>query len=305
MEKLLITGISGGQGRLLASRVADSFDVVGVDKAPWDGHPKNIQVYTVDVLKKKFEDVFRHERPSAVVHLGFIRHFRGDPRMRHEVNLVGTKRVLEFCVKYDIKQIVVISSAYVYGALPENPYFLDEDSPLNVSRTYPAIRDLAEVDSLCMAHLWKYPDQATAILRPVNTLGTHVHSAIVKYLKLGYVPTILGFNPMTQFIHEEDVSEAIALALEKKLRGVFNVTGSGEVPIKVAIREVGATAVPLPEFVARTLFGRLFQLGLFHTPPGAIDFIKYPCTVSGKRFLDATGFKPLFTLDETFASIRD
>lgn len=305
MEKLLITGISGGQGRLLASRVADSFEVVGVDKTPWEGHPKNIQVHTVDVLKKKFEDVFRHERPSAVVHLGFIRHFRADPRLRHEVNVVGTKRVLEFCVKYDVPQIVVISSSYVYGALPENAYFLDEDAPLNVSRTYPEIRDLAEVDSLCTAHLWKYPNQATAILRPVNTLGTHVHSAIVNYLKLGYVPTILGFNPMTQFIHEEDVSEAIALALEKKLRGVFNVTGPGEVPIKIAIREVGATPVPLPEFVARAVFGRLFQLGLFHTPPGAIDFIKYPCTVSGKRFLELTGFKPLFTLDETFSSIRD
>ena len=30
----------------------------------------------------------------------------------------------------------VISSSYVYGALPENPYFLDEDAPLNVARTF-------------------------------------------------------------------------------------------------------------------------------------------------------------------------
>jgi UDP-glucose 4-epimerase len=305
MEKLLITGISGGQGRLVASRVADSWEVIGVDQVPWGGHPKSIRVHTVDVLKKKFEDVFRHERPHAVVHLGQIRHFRADPGRRHEVNVLGTKRLLEFCVKYDVKVLVVLSSSYVYGALPENPYFLDEDSPLNSSRTYPDMRDLVELDSLTSAHLWKYPDIATAILRPVNTLGTHVQTSIVTYLKLGYVPTILGFNPMTQFIHEEDVSEAIALTLEKKLRGVFNVTGPGEVPIKVAIREVGATPVPVPEFVARTLFGRLFQLGLFHTPPGAIDFIKYPCTVSGKRFVQETSFKPLFTLEETFASIRE
>ncbi|MGH7896978.1 MAG: NAD-dependent epimerase/dehydratase family protein [Candidatus Binatia bacterium] len=305
MDKLLITGISGGQGRLVASRVADGYEVIGTDQVPWEGHPKNIRVYTVDVLKKKFEDVFRHERPQAVVHLGQIRHFRADPSRRHEVNVLGTKRLLEFCVKYDVKQLVVLSSSYVYGALPENPYFLDEDSPLNSSRTYPEMRDLVELDTLTSAHLWKYPDITTAILRPVNTLGTHVQTSIVTYLKLGYVPTILGFNPMTQFIHEEDVSEAIALTLEKKLRGVFNVTGSGEVPIKVAIREVGATPVPLPEFVARTLFGQLFQFGLFHTPAGAIDFIKYPCTVSGKRFVQETAFKPLFTLDETFASIRE
>jgi UDP-glucose 4-epimerase len=305
VDKLLITGISSGQGRLLASRVADEFDVVGTDRIPWEGHPKNIKVHTADVLKRKFEDVFRQEKPSAVVHLGLIRHFRSDPRRRHEGNVLGTKRVLEYCAKYGVKQVVIMTSSYVYGALPENPYFLDEDAPLNVARTYPEMRDLAEVDSLCNTHLWKYPDQATAILRQVNTIGTHVKSSIVSYLKYGYVPTILGFNPMTQFIHEDDLTEAIALTLEKKLRGIFNVTGPGEVPIKVAIRETGGTAVPFPEPVARAVFGRLFQLGLFHTPPGALDFIKYPCTVSGKRFTEATGFKPLFSLDETFASIRE
>ncbi len=304
MEKLLITGIAGGQGRLLASRVSDGYEVVGVDSGPWENHPRNLHVHVVDVLKKKFEDVLRQERPDAVVHLGLIRHFRSDPERRHQVNVVGTKRLLEFCVKYDVKQLVVLSSSYVYGALPENPYFLDEDAPLNSSRTYPEMRDLVEMDTLTTTHLWKYPHMATAVLRPVNTIGTHVRSSIVKYLKLGYVPTILGFNPMTQFMHEEDVSEAIALTLERKLRGVFNVPGPGEVPIKVAIQETGGTAVPLPEFAARTLFGRLFQLGLFHTPPGAIDYIKYPCTVSGRRFVQDTGFKPLFTLDETFASIR-
>jgi len=63
---------------------------------------------------------------------------------------------------------------------------------------------------------------------------------------------------MTQFIHEEDLSEAIALTLERKLRSVFNISGPGEVPLKVAIRETGGTALPLPEFVARALFGRLW-----------------------------------------------
>lgn len=303
-KRLLITGIASGQGRLLASRVAEEWDVVGVDRVPWEGHPKNVRVHVLDLLKRKFEDVFRQTRPTAVLHLGLVRHFRSDPKRRHEGNVLGTKRVLEYCAKYGVRQVVVMTSSYVYGALPENPYFLDEDAPLNVSRTYPEMRDLAEVDALCNTHLWKYPDQATAILRQVNTLGPHVKTSIQSYLKLGWVPTILGFNPMTQFIHEDDLTEAIALTLDKRLRGIFNVTGPSEVPIKVAIEQTGGTPVPVPEPLARILFGQLFQLGLFHIPPGAIDFIKYPCTVSGKRFAEATGFSPLFSLDETFSSIR-
>jgi hypothetical protein len=91
----------------------------------------------------------------------------------------------------------------------------------------------------------------TAILRPVNTLGYYVHSAIGRYLRQGYVPTILGFNPMMQFIHEEDVAEAVALALQKGVHGVYNVAGPGAVPLKVAIQETGGTAIPLPEAIIR------------------------------------------------------
>ena len=304
MERLLITGIAGGQGRLVAKRVADGFAVTGVDRAPWEGHPTSFTVHTMDLRKKKFEDIFRRERPSAVVHLAFVRHFRTDPMVRHQVNVEGTRRLLECCATYGVQQLVVLSSSYVYGALPESPYYMDEDTALNVSRHYPDIRDLAEVDTLCNTFLWKYPDIATAILRPVPTLGYYVHSSIGGYLKLRYVPTILGFNPMVQFIHEEDLADAIGRTLEAKLRGIYNVTGPGAVPLKVAIRETGGTAVPLPESVARNIIDRLFRLGLYHLPPGAIDFVKYPCTIDGRRFREATQFQPLFTLEEIFSSVR-
>jgi UDP-glucose 4-epimerase len=304
VERLLITGIAGGQGRLVAKRVAEEFDVSGVDRVAWEGHPHQIAVHTMDLRKKKFEDIFRRERPTAVVHLAFVRHFRADPMVRHEINVAGTKRVLECCAQYGVKKLVVLSSSYVYGALPENPYYMDEDTSLNVSRHYPDIRDLAEVDTLATAFLWRYPHIATAILRPVSTLGYYVHSSIGAYLKLRYVPTIFGFNPMMQFIHEEDVAEAIAMTLETGARGVFNLTGPGAVPLKVAIRETGGTALPLLESVARDAVARLFRYGLYPLPADAIDFAKYPCTIDGRRFRDATGFKPLYTLEETLRSVR-
>ena len=58
------------------------------------------------------------------------------------------------------------------------------------------------------------------------------------------------------------------------------------------------------EPVARALFRRLFQLGLYHTPSAALDFLKYPCTVDGGAFARATGFTPLFSLEDIFASVR-
>lgn len=303
-ETVLITGIAGGQGRLIARRLAPTFDLVGVDRHTWDGHPPGLRVLTVDIRKRKFEDVFRTERPSAVVHLAFVRHFRLGEELRHETNVLGTKRILEYAIAHGVRRVVVLSSSYVYGALADNPYYMDEDSPLNVSRNYPEVRDLAEVDTLATAFLWRHPEVATSILRPVNTLGYYVHSAIGRYLRQRYVPTIMGFNPMMQFMHEEDVAEAVALALQAGTHGVFNLTGPGAVPLKVAIHEAGSTAIPVPEPVARSVFGRLFRWGLYHTPPGAIHFLKYPCTLDGRRFREATGFSPLFSLEDVFASVR-
>jgi UDP-glucose 4-epimerase len=303
-EKVLITGIAGGQGRLIAERLRGAFRLSGVDRTAWDGHPPEISVHTIDLRKRKMEDIFRSEQPDAVVHHAFIRHFKVEPRVRHEVNVLGTKRLLEYCVTYGVKRIVVLSSHYVYGALPDNPYYVDEEYPLNVSRTYPEVRDLAEVDTLCNAFLWRHPEIATTILRPVATIGPSVHSTMARYLRQRYVPMIMGFDPMTQFIHEDDVAEAVALALERGTHGVFNVVGPDAVPLSVAIRECGATAVPVPEPLARLVFGQLFQLGLYHVPPGAIDFVKYPCTLDGSRFRAATGFTPRRSLEDIFASVR-
>jgi UDP-glucose 4-epimerase len=307
VKKVLITGIAGGRGQLVARtllRRSAGYRVCGVDRMPWERRPRGVRVAITDVRKRRFEDVIRREQPDAIVHLAAIRHFKIHPAIRHDVNVNGTRRLIDFSVAHGVKQVVIFSSSYVYGALPENPYYMDESFPLNASRTYAEMRDLAEMDMLATAYLWKYPEVAITILRPVSMLGHHVHSAIGRYLQRDYVPTVLGFNPMMQFIHEEDIAEAIVLSLERELRGVFNVVGPGAVPLHVAIREVGATALPLPEGVAIPVISRLFRWGLYAFPPRAIDFAKYQCTLDGTRFQQATGFEPRFSLAETFAAVR-
>ena len=304
---VLITGISGGQGRLLARTLLQRrqrWRVVGVDLTAWPGHPDTVTMYQTDVRKRRVEDVIRTEKPAVIVHLAFIRHFATHPALRHEVNVDGTRRLLEFAVSHGVKQFVVLSSSYVYGALPENPGYMNEDFPLSASRIYPEVRDLTEMDMLATAFLWQHPSMTITILRPVNVLGPHVHSAIGRYLRHQYVLTLLGFNPMLQFIHEDDVAEAITLTIEHRARGVFNLVGPGAVPVSVAIAATGGTAVPLPEFLVRPAIAALFRWGLYPFPPGAIDFIKYPCTLDGSRLHAATGFAARFSLEETFASVR-
>jgi UDP-glucose 4-epimerase len=99
------------------------------------------------------------------------------------------------------------------------------------------------------------------------------------------------------------VSEAIALALAHGLQGVFNVVGPGQIPLHTAIEAAGGRPLPLPELVMRPLLRRLFRWGVMPWPEGVIDYLKFPVTLAGQRFVDATGFHPLFGLEETLGSL--
>ena len=93
--------------------------------------------------------------------------------------------------------------------------------------------------------------------------------------------------------------------MAKPLRGVFNVVGPGAVPLHTAIREAGSTAWALPGPLLRRAFHRLFRWGILPFPPGMLDYLKYPVSLSGRRFAAATGFQCRYGLPEIFDSVRD
>jgi UDP-glucose 4-epimerase len=98
---------------------------------------------------------------------------------------------------------------------------------------------------------------------------------------------VLGYDPLFQFLWESDAVDALVLAVEKKLRGVFNVAGPPPLPLSTIVRETGRRPVPLPEPVLRGMLGRF---GFPALPRGALEHIKFPIVVDAKAFTAATGF---------------
>ncbi|HZS40430.1 MAG TPA: SDR family oxidoreductase [Polyangia bacterium] len=304
-DKIVLTGIAGRLGRLVVRRLHREGDgrVVGIDRREFPGRPRDVEHYQVDLRSKKARDVFRAGDVRALIHMGVMHDPRQGEAEHHSWNVQGTARLLDACASYGVPKVIVLSSANVYGPRPDNPQFLTEDAPLMAGQHFPAIRDLIEVDMLASSFFWKQQECETVILRPVHILGG-VRNAPSNYLRLPYVPTLLGFDPMVQVIHEDDVVDAICCALKPGTRGIFNVVGPGEVPLSTILQELGRKTIPVPHPLAMPLLTALWRGKLTSFPVPELDHIRYVCMVDGTRARETLGFRPKHSLKETIRAVN-
>jgi UDP-glucose 4-epimerase len=278
--------------------------VVGVDRRAFDDKPKDIEHAQVDLRRTKLKDVFRAGEIEAVVHLGVMHDPRASAAEHHSWNVAGFGKLLEYVAHFNVPKLVVLSSANVYGPQPENPQFLSEDAPLLGGQNFSDIRDLVEVDMLAQSFFWKLPETETVILRPVHILG-RVHNAPSNFLRLNPILTVMGFDPMTQVLHQRDVVHAIERALLPGVRGIFNVAGPEPVPLSRLIKILGRQRVSVPYSLARIALRRLWSLRLTTFPPPELDHIRYVCMVDDRRARQVLGLHTQVSLEDTVRSVDE
>src|SRR5215471_18837150 len=206
---VVVTGISGNLGRTLDKLLHTRERIIGIDRRPFPGKPKDVEMHQLDLRKKKAEDVFRRNDVRAVIHMGIMHDPRMNEEEHHSFNVVGTTRLLEYCVKHNVKKVVVLSSANVYGPSPDNSNFLTEEAPLMAASRFSGVRDLIEVDMMTHGFFWRHPQIETVILRPVHIVGPTIRNAPSNYLRLKYPWVLAGFDPMLQLIHQEDAARPL------------------------------------------------------------------------------------------------
>jgi len=302
--KVVVTGICGRLGRQVARVLHRERTVVGVDRRDFIGKPKDIDHERLDLRRKKLRDVFRGGDVDAVIHLGVMHDPRASAAEHHSWNVEGFTKLLDYVAQFRVPKLVVLSSANVYGPQPHNPQFLTEEAPLLGGARFSEIRDLIEVDMLAQSFFWKHPDVQTVILRPVHILG-RVRNAASNFLRLPRVPTLLGYDPMVQVIHEQDVVAAIVAALAPGARGIFNVAGPEPMPLSRVLRILDRPTLPMPYTLAKGLINRMFALRLTSFPAPELDHIRYVCMVDDHRAREELGYAPQYDAGETVKSIED
>jgi UDP-glucose 4-epimerase len=300
-ELVLVTGASGGLGRLLCKRLHRSHAVIAVDHRPFPDRPKDVEHHRLDLRRKSAYDVLKKKRPRAIVHMGGFHNPQSDEA--YHSSLEVTSQLLRFAEQVGIPKLVLLSTANLYGPSATSSGFLTEEAPLLAAGRSPEVRDLIAVDMMVQSFFWKRPEIETVILRPVHIVGPHLKNAPSKYLRLRRIPSMLGFDPMVQLIHETDAADAIIASLKPGIRGVFNITGPGQAPLSRLVRVTGHPQMPVPGPIFEAVLERLFKFHLTNFPATELDHLRYSCLVDGSRATTALGISPRRGLRETVLDI--
>lgn len=300
---VVITGICGRLGRDLSRVLHRKRKVIGVDRRAFIDAPADVEHHQIDIRSSRAREIFRHG-VSAVVHLGVMHDPHESSVEHHEFNVVGLQRVLEYVETYKIPKLLLLSSANVYGPRPDNPQLIREDAPLLGAGPFSDIRDLVELDMLVGAFFWRNPGTDTVILRPAHILGT-VKNAPSNYLRLDVVPTLLGFDPMIQVVHQRDVLHAIDLALSPGIRGIFNIGGPEPMALSKAIAILQRRIVAVPHSLAKAAVKNLFRFRLTSFPAPELDFIRYVCMVDDAKARSELGYVPEHGVEATLRAVDE
>ena len=303
--RYLITGGSGYIGSRLVQRLASRDDVERIlicDVRPPRVYRPGVAYRSLDVRDAAaVRAAVEEERPDALVHLAFILNPLHDEAFMYEVDVGGTHNVLEACSSAGVEHVLVTSSSTAYGAFPDNPVPLTEDHPVRGVPGFEYARDKAESDRLCQLWALRHPERVMTIVRPCIVFGPSVDNYLVRiWTKQPFQPDFGLPDPGIQFVHEDDVVEALLVLLEGRHAGAFNLAGDGVMETTECASIIGLPRRRVPLRVWRAFASVMWRLRASEAPPGSLDFALYPWIVSNEKLKQDAGWEPKFSSRETF-----
>jgi UDP-glucose 4-epimerase len=209
-------------------------------------------------------------------------------RAMHEINVIGTMNLLAAAgaAGSSVRHIVIKSSTLVYGSSASDPQTFSEDTVRTSPVKNRVERALVEAEGLVQDFAEDNPGTRVTVLRFANVLGAHLSTPISRNLSRAVCPSLFGFDPLLQFVEEEDVVRALLHVTRGSIPGLYNVAGDGRLPWSEVTAICGTRRVPLSPYSVLKIrpLSRAFDL-----PEELNDLLRYGRGVDTRRFA-ATGF---------------
>src|SRR5690554_2463883 len=233
-KRILITGAAGYIGHQLGNRLAQDYFVFGTDINKRDGLEFPLEV--LDVRDPKLVLTLAEYRITHVIHLASVLQASPDRQRDYDIDVNGTRNVLEACVAAKVKHITVTSSGAAYGYHPDNPAWIDEDDPLRGNPEFAYSDHKRQVEELLASYRQQHPELQQLIFRPGTVLGADTRNQITGLFLAPRLLAIRGSDSPFVFIWDQDVVGAMDKGIREEQTGRFDMAGGWARRIRVIAR---------------------------------------------------------------------
>ena len=302
-ERILITGCAGYLAQTFIDACKNDAQVDwlgGIDVRPPKKVKDDLHFSSLDVRSPDIAKLLKENRVTTVMHLAWIFNPTHDPDLEREVDVEGSRNILECVQKAEVPYLVYLSSTTSYGPHPDNPQIFDESYPRRGHHGYLYSKYKAEVDHMMVDFMTQNPQQQMFVARAPIVLGPNTRNVVTQMTALPVMVGVRGFDPPMQFIHEQDLQRLLTWTIHRKPNGIYNVTGLGTIRYSEIMKHLKKPSVWIPPALIYPALSALWSMRLVPFPASILDFVRYPWVASGEKFLEAYDFKPEFSSEEAF-----
>ena len=303
MSRVLVTGAAGSVGQLLLKELAAAgVETLATDVREPDAMPEGIGFETLDVRGGDAERVIGHFRPDVILHLAsIVSPSRGMTReTAHDVDVNGTRNVLDAATTHGVRRLVVTSSGAAYGYHADNPVPLSESDPVRGNREFPYSDHKRQVEEMLAEVRTSHPELEQVVLRVGTVLGAGLENQITELFHRPKLIAVQGSDSPFVFIWTVDLARILLRAAGEGPAGIFNVCGDGALSVHDLAKALGKQVMELPAWVLKTALGIARPLRLSRYGPEQVRFLQYRPVLDNTALKTVFGYRPELTSAKTF-----
>ena len=308
IKKVLITGSSGYLGSQTVAALADRADlaVIALDVREPATRLPGVTYEIADIRAPEVDAIVGRHRPDVVVHLASIvtpgKH--SNRAFEYDVDVNGTRNLLQACVAHGVRRLIVSSSGAAYGYHADNPEWLTESDPVRGNDVFAYSCHKRLVEEMLADYRANHPELEQIVFRIGTILGPTVRNQITDLFEKPKILAIAGSDSPFVFIHDQDVVGAILHGIDSRATGIYNVAGDGKLTIFEIAERLGKSCRVLPAGLLKTALWVLRKLNLTQYGPEQLDFLRYRPVLLNTRLKSEFGYTPKLTSAQVFDLYR-
>ncbi|MDO8776632.1 MAG: SDR family oxidoreductase [Burkholderiaceae bacterium] len=308
LKTILVTGSSGYLGSQTVAALAKRPDllVVALDVREPSTRIPGVVYEVADIRAPAVDAIVARNAPEVVVHLASIvtPGKNSNRAFEYDVDVNGTRNLLQACVKHGVKRIIVSSSGAAYGYYADNPEWLVESDAIRGNEVFAYSCHKRLVEEMLAEYRHSHPQLEQIVFRIGTILGATVKNQITDLFEKPKLIAIAGSDSPFVFIHDQDVIGAMLHGIDSATTGIFNVAGDGKLTIFEIAQRLGKDCRVLPASVVRAGLWLLKTLHLTQYGPEQIDFLRYRPVLLNTRLKEEFGYIPKLSSAQVFELYR-